>query len=283
MMRIFSAIFLVSLSVSNSADLNAPGKAVFWSLSGGRTSGANYQTQSFVTSQINGLFDNRAKASEIVALMKSADGRPILSHESVKESIRGSSDVTVLPNIYPSGIEEEEAILVKSASFENAKNIDLHAFIQILQEHESSSGAVGPMNNGVIDSYVISLSGHESDQEQMRTVAALSSKSTVATILFAAADEPMEKTAIPVKIGHYSRFLSTASSSNIDGIFYKPEGSEYSIYYADTYLYITPDIFTGLMTGIFVFFVLLTGYSCLGAIQGNSIYPSKMPVLGREA
>lgn len=283
MMRIFSAIFLVSLSLTNCADLNAPGKAVFWSLSEGRNAGANYQTQSFVTSQINGIFDNRAKANEIVALIKSADGRPILSHESVKESIRGSSDVIVLPNIYPSGIEQEEAILAKSASFENAKNVDLHAFIQILQAHESNNGAVGPMNNGIIDSYVISLSGHASEQDQMRTVAALSSKSSNSAILFAAADEPMHKAAFPVKIGHYSRLLSTASSSNIDGIYYKPEGSEYSIYYADTYLYITPDIFTGLMTGIFVFFVLLTGYSCLGAIQGNSIYPSKMPVLGREA
>lgn len=283
-MRIFSAILLVSVSVSNSADLNAPGKAVFWSPFLGSSSKANYQTQSFESSQINGLFDSRAKATEIVALIKSADGQSALSHESVKQSIRGSFDVTVLPNIYPSGNEREEvSILAKSTSFENANKIDLDAFIQILQEHESNSDAVGPLNNGIVDSYVIILNGHAIEHEQMKTIATLSSKFSNSAILFAAADEPMEKAVFPAKHGNYGRLLSTASSSNIDGIYYKPEGSEYSIYYADTYLYITPDIFTGLMTGIFVFFVLLTGYSCLGAIQGNSIYPSKMPVLGREA
>jgi hypothetical protein len=52
---------------------------------------------------------------------------------------------------------------------------------------------------------------------------------------------------------------STADQGNSKSIYYKPEGAEYSIYYADTYLYLTPDIFTGLLTGIFVFFTLLVG------------------------
>jgi hypothetical protein len=37
------------------------------------------------------------------------------------------------------------------------------------------------------------------------------------------------------------------------------------------------------MTGLFVFFTVLTGYSCMGCIQGNSSFPTKMPHVGKEA
>ena len=80
--------------------------------------------------------------------------------------------------------------------------------------------------------------------------------------------------------GHYSRILKTSSSSssssstsssaassNSSTSSYSPEGSEYSIYYKGQYLYITPDIFTGLMTGLFFVFVLYIGLGRLSAIQ----------------
>ena len=73
-------------------------------------------------------------------------------------------------------------------------------------------------------------------------------------------------------------------SDVLDGIYYKPEGAEYSIYYASTYLYLTPDIFTGILSGLFFLFVVLTGVSCLGAIQGPSSFTHKegIPAIGRE-
>ena len=188
-----------------------------------------------------------------------------------------------MPNVYKSD-RKEKNVLDGSESMKNTKDIDLLSFVKIVQDHDVSAGSViGPMNNGKLDSYQIILTGHESEAEHMKTIATIASKNAN-SILFVAIEEPMKNAILPAKSGEYSRVLkSSISSSNVDGIYYKPEGSEYAIYYADTYLYITPDIFTGLMTGIFVFFVLLTGYSCLGAIQGNSVYPSKMPVLGREA
>jgi len=69
------------------------------------------------------------------------------------------------------------------------------------------------------------------------------------------------------------------------GIYYKPEGTEYAIYYADTYLYMTPDILTGTATGLFIFFVVLTGFTCMGDIQGASSFTSKemQPTIGKEA
>ena len=286
MMRILSAIFLISASVANCEELqNAPGRAVFWSPaeSADKVVAPLYRTQSMEGPEVQKLFEDNARKNEIVAMIKSADGRMILTHASVKDSIRSSSNSIVMPNVYKSD-RKEKNVLDGSESMKNTKDIDLLSFVKIVQDHDVSAGSViGPMNNGNLDSYQIILTGHESEAEHMKTIATIASKNAN-SILFVAIEEPMKNAILPAKSGEYSRVLkSSISSSNVDGIYYKPEGSEYAIYYADTYLYITPDIFTGLMTGIFVFFVLLTGYSCLGAIQGNSVYPSKMPVLGREA
>lgn len=284
-MRFLSAVFILFASVSNSEELSkAPGRAVFWSPNEGSSAAPQYRTQSMVVTVVNGIFDKEVNAKEIVVLVKSADNRKILSHASVKNSVRQSSKSVILPNIYhPDDIESQEGeVFAASKSFQDIKEIDLISFLDILQSHDKNSAAVGPMNNGVIDAYEISLTGHEDEDKMMKAIASLNTESL---ITFAAVEAPEQYTLLPSTHGRYSRVLSnsTSTSPDGDGIFYKPEGSEYSIYYADTFLYITPDIFTGLMTGIFVFFVLLTGYSCLGAIQGNSIYPSKLPVLGREA
>ena len=287
MMSSLSVLFLIFASVARSEELqNAPGRAAFWSPAQSieRAALPEYRTQSMVMPQVNVLFYEKSLQNEIVAVIKSTDGRPILSHSSVKDSIRASSSSIILPNVYLNELPEVRVeMLSRSANMDDVKKIDLKSFVQILRDFDESSAAVGPMNDGQLNSYEIEFNGLDAEQEHMNTIGIICAKYPN-KVLFAAAEEPMEKAILPSRNGEFSRVLtSTASSSNIDGIFYKPEGSEYAIYYADTYLYITPDIFTGIMTGIFVFFVLLTGYSCLGAIQGNSVYPSKMPVLGREA
>jgi hypothetical protein len=81
----------------------------------------------------------------------------------------------------------------------------------------------------------------------------------------------------PSAKGHYSRLLQDNQADN-----YNPEGTEFTIYYQNTYLYLTPDLFTGLMTFLFAAFVLLTGFSCLNQIQGPSTFVHVMPTLGKE-
>jgi hypothetical protein len=92
------------------------------------------------------------------------------------------------------------------------------------------------------------------------------------------------KTAIaPSKAGRYNRLLADSTSTTVqNSIYYKPEGAEYSIYYANTYLYMTPELFTGTLTGIFFFFVILTGLSCLGSVLGPVSFVHKGPAVGRE-
>jgi hypothetical protein len=88
--------------------------------------------------------------------------------------------------------------------------------------------------------------------------------------------QPLE-TPDSLEIGHYDRVLvssnASATSSSPLSSLYEPEGSEYSIYYASKYLYITPDIFTGLLTGLFFFFVFYIG---LGRLSANQVgrFPS---------
>jgi hypothetical protein len=280
MMNVLSAILLITFSIINGEELNAPGRCAIWSLTAGLAA-PEYQTQSIGIPQLNQLLNEKAINTEIVALFKTMDERAVLAHTSVKDSIRQSSSSLILPNIYHTEIKETQSKIIDSSNlFKNMKEIDIASFIQILK---TSSSTIGPMNNGVTDVYQITLTGHETEHESLKLCSELASHASGSRILFVAIEEPGRNAKFPASNGNYNRILSTASSSNVDGIYYKPEGGEYSIYYANTYLYITPDIFTGIMTSIFVFFVLLTGYSCLGAIQGNSCYPTKMPVLGREA
>lgn len=102
-------------------------------------------------------------------------------------------------------------------------------------------------------------------------------------ILFLAMEEYDFKSVGTKRTAHYRRILSEDNTNTPNSIYYEPEGTEFSIYYADTYLYITPDIFTGLMTGLFIFFVLLIGLSCLGSIQGMNNFYDKTPSVGKEA
>jgi hypothetical protein len=164
---------------------------------------------------------------------------------------------------------------------ENAQKMNLETFKQLLAaRHEN-----GPLFNGRVDSYEVTVAGDATDVTHMTEISQLAAElGPSCPIMFAAMDVPVSSAVAPAD-AQYSRILSTpqGSSNLLDGLFYKPEGTEYSIYYASTYLYITPDIFTGLLTGIFFAFTLLTGYSCLGYIQGNSSFPTKMPIVGKEA
>ena len=58
----------------------------------------------------------------------------------------------------------------------------------------------------------------------------------------------------------------------------------FSMYKENTnYLYMTPDLFTGLMTALFFAFILYLGFSYLGGIQGPTSFIMKGPDVGREA
>lgn len=49
------------------------------------------------------------------------------------------------------------------------------------------------------------------------------------------------------------------------------------------YVYMTPNIFAGLLFGLLFIVVTFIGVSCMGAIQGQDTFVTKMPSIGREA
>jgi len=49
------------------------------------------------------------------------------------------------------------------------------------------------------------------------------------------------------------------------------------------YVYMTPNILAGLLFTLLFTFITFTGISCMGMIQGQDVFVSKMPVVGREA
>ena len=83
-------------------------------------------------------------------------------------------------------------------------------------------------------------------------------------------------TAVPKKAGQYQRILTaTRAITPLIG---------FSMYKENTdYLYMTPDLFTGIMTALFCMFILYVGFSFLGGIQGPSSFVMKGPDVGREA
>ena len=49
------------------------------------------------------------------------------------------------------------------------------------------------------------------------------------------------------------------------------------------YVAMTPNILAGLLFGLLFVVITYIGVTCMGAIQGQDVFVSKMPSVGREA
>lgn len=288
-LQLIVALVFLTLVSSSVEMTQSPGRAIFWNPSMSKeVHTPDYRTVSMEIPAVDQMLDDHAQKHEIVAVFRSPDGRPIFSHSAIKESIQQAESPIVLPNIYHTSMsaampkEGLSSPFSGSQIMSDAQKMNLESFHNLLAAKQLH----GPMFNGQVDSYEITMTGDVSETNHMQAISTLANEmGSSCSMLFAAIDTPASLTLAPTTDAQYSRILATSkgSSALLDGLYYKPEGTEYSIYYASTYLYITPDIFTGLMTGIFCFFTLLTGYSCMGYIQGNSSFPTKMPIVGKEA
>ena len=277
-------IFFASASINSK---NSPAKVIFWKPRSLFEVNDNnepvYRSQSMYNQDVVKHLEESAKDVEIVVYFQSAGDNSIFLNDILKQSVLAAQSALVLPTIYASSATEvpmSEMLvsnhIIRSNAMKNAQELTLGAFHKFLSENKNSV-----LNNKRPDSFVISLES-DSDADTMKKVHQFSSLSV--PMLFVATED--SKSAIaPQQQGNYHRVLQTTAQkvSTVQGdIYYKPEGGEYAMYYANTYLYLTPDIFTGLMTGVFVFFVLLIGLNCLGSIQGPSSFVSKGPSVGRE-
>jgi acetyl-CoA C-acetyltransferase len=138
----------------------APGRAVLWrpsSSSGSSRGAADYRTVSMEMPELNQLLDDHASKDEIVAVFRTADGRPVLAHDGVRGSIRAADAPMVFPNIYHAPLAQGSARLpfVGAHLLADAHQMNLAAFKDLLAARRED----GQLFNGRVDSYEVTVTG----------------------------------------------------------------------------------------------------------------------------
>jgi len=250
------------------------GKAVTWTLDdAGDIVVPSYRTQTTDTTQLSGYLKDEIKSKEMFVIVQKEDKSSPLSVPYIANSIKSSSQAVIIPHLYASDAESSKRSLLEH--FELNGVVEKIHHVSLPQLHEMVVGKSSPLQNGILDSYVVTITGDASEENQFK---AISKASRASAVMLMVAEDP--SAVAPTSHAQYSRVLTSP--------FYKHpnvtwEGGEFSIYYQGKYLYMTPDILTGVMTGLFFFFILLTGFNCLGAIQGPGTFANKLPPLGKEA
>lgn len=233
-----------------------PGRFAVWTQDGqSSASPTDFNTLTVLTPDVPTYLNDFADGKEIVIFLTSSDDQPTLSQTAVADSIRNAPDSMVMPYVYhPVDIKENELkslgdTVRNSKCQHNAQKLSLSSLQSLVKSARDSKADSTILNNGVVDSYEVNLSGDDSDAEILREIVTLT-QSALSSMMFIAVDEPSRKAVLPQIDGNYRRVLASTDETSTVGYtwqdkYYKPEGGEYSIYYASTYLYITPDIFTG--------------------------------------
>ena len=274
MFRVLVAILSAASAVSAAG---TPGKLAVWSQRVNNQRRTNigpavkdhssYDTRTIEVETIAARVNELTKDAEVVVFIKHAEKR---FPSVISDSIKSSNALNIFPHVYHSasskGSNALSTAVLSTPLFKGAKS-DLSEL-----NHEEI------FTDSKLDAFVVDLKSE--DVNVMDKLAEIGERKKV---VFVAVEEP---TAIaPARKAEYSRLLDNEDYNDMDisdDELYLPEGTEFTLFYAGYYLYLTPDIFTGIMTMLFMFFVGLIGYSCLGDIQGNSHYPSKLPPLGKE-
>jgi len=259
-------------NVAGTGGNTVPGAAIFFSALG---NAPTHNTKTVDETGVSTYLSERlnSESPEVVVLLS-------MDHVSAAPVMSTTKVTTTLSSVYASAGSASDAAPVKRAilATKGMGAATKMSPLKFLQEvvHKQDAAV---WSNGKTDTIELVLTGEESERKAMEEISATAAKKSGA--LFIALREPQG--VAPQNSVHYSRILAS-SSDVLDGIYYKPEGAEYSIYYASTYLYLTPDIFTGILSGLFFLFVVLTGVSCLGAIQGPSSFTHKegIPAIGHE-
>lgn len=255
-----AAALLVSL-VGTVQGANTPGRALFWSSQRGE-SPATYRSQSSTFADVQSMLQDEALNRDLTVMFCSEEeeSNEFFTAPHFADSIKGADHAVVMPNVYNS--RENLGVSLCAHAGKSSQ-------VTTIGDMMSTLSAASPSD---VKNFMIPLVGSE------HTTAAfddLLQQLHQKNALIVGLQSP--EVAAPSTKGHYSRLLQSNQDTN-----YNEEGTEFTIYYQNTYLYLTPDLFTGLMTFLFATFVLLTGFSCLNQIQGPATFVHVMPTLGKE-
>lgn len=253
------ATLLVSL-VATVQGANTPGRALFWSSTRGNAP-ATYRTKSSTFDDVHNMLQDEALNKDLVVTFcsENEETNEFFTTPHFAASVQGSDHAVMMPNVYRTR-DNQGASMCAASSTSQVVSVD--EMVSTLSSDISST-----RNN-----FMIPLQGSDHTSEAVQQ---LLTQLHQRNALIVGLQNP--EVAAPSVKGQYSRLLQDNQDDN-----YNPEGTEWTIYYQNTYLYLTPDLFTGLMTFLFCTFVLFTGFSCLGQIQGPSTFVHVMPTLGKE-
>ena len=279
-MKIISSLIICLLAFGNVALCAVPGKVAFWdsSVSSQQLNRIRHSTRSVSPENAVSVPAKLNNKYEAVVYLQSDD---VLSHQSVVNGIKASSDAEVLTNVHKSQSTSIQRALTETPHLKDAKTVSIQELTRQIREG-------GILSDGKADAFVVMV---EKSADALNELFSASSALIPGKLLFIASTESTAPA--PTQTGNYKRHLS-AETANVGGTLSSvtttaatasapATGAEFSIYYEGTYLYITPDIFTGLMTILFMFFVVLIGLNCMGSIQGMSSFYDRVPSNGKEA
>jgi hypothetical protein len=255
------ATLLVSL-VATVQGTNTPGRALFWTSRRGDAP-AIYRSQSSTFDDVRNMWRDESlnRDFSVTFCSESEDTNEFFTTPHFSASVKAADRAVVMPNVYNSRENRGVSLCAHARESSNSQEVSADEMINLL-----SSSSTSERN------YLVPLVASEIASAQYEE---LLSKLHEQNALIVGLQSP--EVAAPSTRGHYSRLLQDNEEEN-----YNPEGTEFTIYYQNTYLYLTPDLFTGLMTFLFAAFVLLTGFSCMNQIQGPSTFVHTMPTLGKE-
>lgn len=254
----------------------SPGRAILWS--GARSTAAAssaavaYKTQSSTFNDVHNLLQDEMLNKDMTVLFCSEQEQThnFFTAPHFSASIKNSVHATVMPNVYHASETRDStfcSLARDSPAMKDHQTVSVENMLTTLSS-TPPQGVVVAKNN----KFIVSLQPNEAHSVAYEK---LLSQLHQKNALIVGLQEP--QVAAPATKGHYSRLLEASAANN-----YNPEGTEFTIYYQNTYLYLTPDLFTGLMTFLFCSVVLLIGFSCLNKIQGPSTFVHVMPTLGKE-
>lgn len=253
---------------------NAPGRAIIWSSR--RSADATltpptYRSQTSSYQDVHNLIQeeilsNVNRDMTVVFCSDEEATNDFFTHQHFSDSIKGSNHAIVMPNVY------HDRSTLNAPFCNHIQNSPLMSDKKMLSVDEMLA-TLSSTNTPATKTFFVSLQAPS--DANAASYENLLSQLHEKNALILGLQEPQR--AAPMNKGHYTRLLQTTDTTN-----YNPAGTEFTIYYQNTYLYLTPDLFTGLMTFLFCSVVLFIGFSCMNQIQGPSQFVHIMPTLGKE-
>ena len=276
-MAIYSLVVLfAALLACTQADVvSKPGAAVTWSRASGSAK-KSFHTTTMDNRELINIIKEQSTLKEITVLLSSDNGDATFDTNShVMNAVRHSdNDVTQYPYVYQSSrdvkhnhVRDE---LTSSNHFASVAAMSMTEFGHMMKNSPL-------LSNGKPDLVSIKLSS--TNIEEMSKLIEISNLESAKDVLFVAVKDGLAHA--PSMQANYHRMLDL-SNAVYGEPGYLPEGTEFTIWYNNQYLYLTPDIFTGIMTMLFIAYVLWIGIGCIGDIQGPGTFASKLPTIGKE-